>query len=160
LLIAPGNPLLTGNLSGIGTDGLTHITQFGSGNIILGGEGSDIIAGQGADDVIDGDAWLNVRISVRSALNHDVEITSVDSMVDLIPAMLAGVYNPGQLQIVRELKYSDTHDFDTALYFGQLANYSFTVNGVAVDAAGLAAASAAAGPEAVITVTDNGATGG
>jgi Ca2+-binding RTX toxin-like protein len=85
-----------------------------------------------------------------------VELTSADSMVDLIPAMMAGVYNPGQLQIVRELKYSATPDFDTAQLAGPLANYSFTLNGVAVDAAGLVGAHG----EDIITVTDNGAGGG
>ncbi len=38
---------------------------FAGGNIILGGDGSDRIEGRGGDDRIDGDAWLNVRISVR-----------------------------------------------------------------------------------------------
>jgi Ca2+-binding RTX toxin-like protein len=105
---------------------------------------------------------LNVRISVRSLADHNVEITSVDSMVDLIPAMLAGIYNPSQLQIVRELKYSATPDFDTAQFQSLLANYSFLVNGVAVEGtqAALSAATAAAGPDAIITVTDNSATGG
>ena len=42
------------------------MTSFGAGNIILGGDGSDIIEGRGGDDLIDGDAWLNVRISVRA----------------------------------------------------------------------------------------------
>jgi Ca2+-binding RTX toxin-like protein len=151
-----GTPVLpTGDLfTLVGTT--PHISQFGSGNIILGGEGSDIIMGQGGDDLIDGDAWLNVRISVRSLADHNVELTSVDSMVDLIPAMMAGLYNPGQLQIVRELKYSPTPDFDTAQFDGPLANYSFTLNGVAVDAAGLVGA----GGEDIITVTDNGAGGG
>ncbi len=41
------------------------ITSFGSGNIILGGDGSDLIEGRGGNDLIDGDRWLNVRISVR-----------------------------------------------------------------------------------------------
>ena len=40
-------------------------TSFGAGNIILGGDGSDIM-GHGGDDLIDGDKWLNVRISVRA----------------------------------------------------------------------------------------------
>ena len=39
-------------------------TTFGAGNIIIGGSGSDEIWGNGADDIIDGDKWLNVRLSV------------------------------------------------------------------------------------------------
>ena len=36
------------------------------GNIILGGDEGDIITGRGGDDLIDGDARLNARISVRA----------------------------------------------------------------------------------------------
>ena len=46
------------------------VTSFGAGNIILGGEGSDIIEGRGGDDLIDGNNWLNVRISVRANLGR------------------------------------------------------------------------------------------
>src|SRR5262249_3533116 len=63
----------------LGTPTTPVVTSFGAGNIILGGEGSDIIVGQGGDDLIDGDAWLNVRISVRSKADHNVELTSADS---------------------------------------------------------------------------------
>ena len=41
-------------------------TGFATGNIILGGAGGDILEGRGGDDLIDGDKWLNVRISVRA----------------------------------------------------------------------------------------------
>ena len=50
---------------------------------------------------------------------------SFDSMVPLAPFMLAGTYNPGQLQIVREIKYATGPDFDTAVFSGNLADYSF-----------------------------------
>jgi Ca2+-binding RTX toxin-like protein len=140
----------------LGTPTTPVVTSFDAGNIILGGEGSDVIVGQGGDDLIDGDAWLNVRISVRSKADHNVELTSADSMVDLIPAMLAGQYTADQLQIVRELLYSPAQDFDTAVYSSPLANYTFTVNGVAVDVAGLTAATS----NDIITVTDNTVVGG
>src|SRR5262249_42229604 len=143
----------------VGTPATPVVTSFDAGNIILGGEGSDIIAGQAGDDLIDGDAWLNVRISVRAGFDANgpfgPEITSVDSMVPLIPFMLNGTYNPGQLQIVRELLYSPTQDFDTALFRGPLADYSFTVNGVAANVAQVVAATATD----LITVTDNNAAG-
>jgi Ca2+-binding RTX toxin-like protein len=80
------------------------VTSFNAGNIILGGGGSDLLEGRGDDDIIDGDRWLNVRISVRQ--NKDgtgPEIRSVKSMTELVPDMLAGTINPGQLQIVREI---------------------------------------------------------
>ena len=100
------------------------VTSFGSGNIILGGDGSDIIEGFGGDDLIDGDAWLNVRISVRANLDGTgPEIASFDSMVDMVPFMLDGTYNPGQLQIVREI-LPGTGGFDTAAFSGNLADYT------------------------------------
>ena len=64
--------------AGNGPDGIqgTADDRFGAGNIILGGDGSDLIEGDsslrlaggglGGDDLIDGDKWLNVRISVRA----------------------------------------------------------------------------------------------
>ena len=61
-----------GALTNVGLiDGLQDLlgagaTGFATGNIILGGDGSDIIEGRGGDDLIDGDKWLNVRISVRA----------------------------------------------------------------------------------------------
>src|SRR5262249_26764405 len=96
------------------------------------------------------DMWLNVYISVRSAIDPNIELTRADTMTQLVDAMLAGVYNPGQLRIVRELVSSPTTDFDTAIFSGRLENYTFTVNGVATAAAALAAATA----NDIITVTD------
>ncbi len=107
--------------------------------IILGGNGSDIIQGNGGDDVIDGDAWLNVRISVRSLADHNVEITSADSMTQLVDAMVAGLYNPSQLQSVREILYSPTANFDTAKFSGVLADYTIsTVGGITTVTDGVA----------------------
>ena len=117
-----------------GPDGVTGTAddQFGAGNIILGGDGGDLIEGRGGNDVIDGDRWLNVRISVRA--NPDgtgAEIASFDSMAPLVPLMLNGTYNPGQLQIVREILTAPGPDFDTAVFSGARANYTVsTVAGV------------------------------
>src|SRR4030095_12185722 len=80
--------------------------------------------GRGGDDLIDGDKWLNVRISVRDRNDPSVELRSVDSMEDLIPDMLSGAINPGQLQIVRELKESTGFNYDTAMYRDVRANYT------------------------------------
>jgi Ca2+-binding RTX toxin-like protein len=106
----------------------THVTSFGTGNIILGGDGSDVIFGLGGDDLIDGDKWLNVRISVRA--NNDgtgAEIASFDSMEPMIPLMLNGTYNPGQLVAVREIK-DGSGGFDTAEFRGNRADYTVVVN--------------------------------
>ena len=52
---------------------------WGDGNILLGGGGSDAIEGRGADDIIDGDRYLNVRLSVRTDVdNPATEIASTD----------------------------------------------------------------------------------
>ena len=45
---------------------LTGPNVWGDGNILLGGAGSDLIEGRGADDIIDGDSYLSVRLSVRT----------------------------------------------------------------------------------------------
>ena len=106
----------------------SHVTEFGTGNIILGGDGSDIILGLGGDDVIDGDAWLNVRISVRANVDGTgAEIASYDSMAQMIPLMLAGTYNPGQLVAVREV-LAGSGGFDTAVLQGNRLDYSVTIN--------------------------------
>jgi Ca2+-binding RTX toxin-like protein len=140
----------------------TPVTRFDGGNIILGGDGSDQILGRGGDDLIDGDAWLDVYISVRSALNPGVQLTRADSMTQLVDAMLAGQFNPGQLQIARDLLTptqraltDPLRDFDTAIFRGPLADYSFTVNGVAATVAQVIAATG----NDIITVTDNGTAG-
>ena len=106
------------------------VASFNGGNIILGGAGGDRIEGRGGNDFIDGDAWLNVRISVRE--NNDGtgdEIATFDSMEPMIPFMLDGTYDPGQLVIVREILYSPTTDFDTAVFSGNLEDYQITTVG-------------------------------
>ena len=45
---------------------LTGEFVWGEGNILLGGAGSDTLEGRGGDDIIDGDRFLNVRLSVRT----------------------------------------------------------------------------------------------
>ena len=127
------------------------VTSFGTGNIILGGNGSDIIEGRGGDDLLDGDQWLNIRVSVRAGIDPVTglptgpEIATFDSIADMIPFMLDGTYNPGQLQIVREI-LPGTGGFDTANFSGPLANYTIIVddNGTPLD-----------GTDNIITVIDN-----
>ena len=120
------------------------VTTFGAGNIILGGSGSDLIEGRGGNDIIDGDSWLNVRISIRAGIDANgdpigAEIGTTDDMKTLVssadPAlngktlvqlMLAGTLNPGQLSIVREILTGED-DFDTALFSGPLDDYDFVI---------------------------------
>jgi Ca2+-binding RTX toxin-like protein len=104
---------------------------FDGGNIIFGGAGSDILEGRGGDDLLDGDRWLDVYISVRE--NNDgtgAEIAAFESMVPLVPLMLDRVYNPGQLTIQRIIR-DDDDSFDTAVFTGLLSEYTIsTVGGV------------------------------
>jgi Ca2+-binding RTX toxin-like protein len=104
---------------------LEKIVAFNAGNILLGGDGSDLIEGRGGNDVIDGDKWLNVRISVRDKANPDVEIESHDSMTTLAAKMLSREINPSQLRIVREILEADGRDdVDVAVFRGNLEEYT------------------------------------
>ena len=95
-----------------------------AGNIILGGAGGDILEGRGGDDLIDGDKWLNVRFSVRANLDGTgAEIASFNSMSEMFKLMVDGVYNPGQLVAVREIKDSGA-GFDTAVFSGARSQYN------------------------------------
>jgi hypothetical protein len=113
--------------------GTTHVTSFTTGNIIRGGDGSDIMMGRGGDDIIDGDAWLNVRISVHQNLDGTgPQIATFNTMQEMVPLMLNGTYRVGQLKAVREILYANGPDFDTAKFAGPLSNYTILpwANGV------------------------------
>jgi Ca2+-binding RTX toxin-like protein len=122
------------------------VTSFGTGNIILGGAGNDLIEGLGGDDLIDGDKWLNVRISVRAnADGTGQEIASFNTMAEMVALMVNGMYNPGQLVAVRELLEDPDPGFDTAVFRGNLLDYTININdnGTALDFS-----------DDVVTVTD------
>lgn len=113
---------------------------FTGGNILLGGGGSDLIEGRGGDDVIDGDAWLNTRIDILNESGQ--QIARAESMMGPVTdnqgnlmhggrtlgnLMLERVYNPGQLQIVREILWDDSGE-DTAFYWDDFENYDLSLN--------------------------------
>ena len=110
-------------------------TSFNAGNIILGGDGSDLIEGRGGDDVIDGDAWLNTRLSVRTdPADPATEVGSAEGMTKpylpgspttLSQAVFNGDVDPGNIVIVREI-LSGAAGVDTALFSGPRANYTIT----------------------------------
>ncbi|MGW6173955.1 Ig-like domain-containing protein, partial [Arthrobacter sp. NPDC055138] len=105
-------------------------TDFGAGNIIIGGSGSDQIWGNGADDIIDGDKWLNVRLSVRD--DQGTELKTVTTLKDIQADIMAGKIDPGNVVIVREILNSAAPtDIDTANFSGARDEYDITtVNGV------------------------------
>jgi Ca2+-binding RTX toxin-like protein len=143
--------------TGAPTDVVFESDTNTGGEIILGGAGSDRIAGNLGDDILDGDAWLNVRIAVYGDKAHTgSEIFTVNNLTELVsgtghPAwdgksvaelMRTGVINPGQLQAVREILNSDNShvgaagtsnsatDVDIAVFSDNLANYTIETNGL------------------------------
>ncbi|GAA2514561.1 peroxidase family protein [Pilimelia columellifera] len=98
--------------------------SFTGGNVLLGGAGNDRIAGHGGDDIIDGDAWLNVRLSVRTdPADPATEVRSVDSVLAMQSDVFAGRIDPGHLVIVREILHSPTAGDDAAVFSEFRANY-------------------------------------
>jgi Ca2+-binding RTX toxin-like protein len=134
---------------------LTGPNVWGDGNILLGGAGNDLIEGRGGDDIIDGDAYVSVRLSVRtdpadpateigsasvegagqSAMTSQYLHTAGGALTGptLQQAVFAGTVNPGDIVAVREILHG-TDGIDTALFSGPQAEYTITpvTNGVQV----------------------------
>jgi len=106
------------------------VVEFAGGNILLGGAGSDTIEGRGGDDIIDGDAYLDVYLSIREAGNPNEEMFRADSLSEFQEQMFAGLINPSQIKIMREILTSATPDFDTAVFSDIIANYAIEGGGV------------------------------
>ncbi|MEO3433630.1 peroxidase family protein [Inquilinus sp. CAU 1745] len=121
---------------------LESIVAWAEGNILIGGDGNDTFEGRGADDFIHGDAWLNVRLSIRE-LDGDGNVTetesfTVDSLKELVTVggqtkalsafLQSGEIKPKQLKIVREIKYDEdpSGDTDTAIFRGNRDWYEIT----------------------------------
>ena len=117
---------------------------WGAGNILLGGAGSDLIEGRGADDIIDGDRYVNVRLSVRTNPAQPAsQIGSTDLMtglpkvgnfgtgtagMTLQQAVFAGLVNPGNIVAVREILTApaDAAAVDTAVFSAARTSYTIT----------------------------------
>ncbi len=128
-----------GAAPGLPTDVVLDPDTNLGGEILLGGAGSDTIRGNLGDDIIDGDAWLNVRIAVME--NKDgtgTELFSVDSLNDIQARLRSGEINPGQLKAVREILYDDAATVaagnpvdtseDVAVFSDIRDNYTITRN--------------------------------
>jgi hypothetical protein len=145
---------------------------WGDGNILLGGGGSDLVEGRGADDIIDGDKYLSVRLSVRtdpdnaateigsasiegpgqSAMNSRYLRDGTGALTGptLQEAVFAGTVNPGNIVAVREI-LTGSGGTDTALFSGVQANYTVTTTG---------GTGVIGSPGSVTTVVDNTGTDG
>jgi hypothetical protein len=122
---------------------------WGGGNILLGGAGSDTITGRGANDIIDGDRYVSVRLSVRTNPNNpnseigsaSVEGTGQSAMSSqylrdssgkltgptLQQAVFNGTLDPGNIVVVREiLSANNPGDKDTAVYEDTRDSYMCT----------------------------------
>jgi hypothetical protein len=153
---------------------LTGTNVWGEGNILLGGGGSDLLEGRGANDIIDGDRYLSVRLSVRNPDDHNVEIGSAaadgpgqSAMTSqyqkdaggkltgptLQEAVFAGTVNPGDIVAVREI-LTASGGTDSAVFSGPEINY--TVSTIGANGAPAALGS----PGSTTTVTDNTGTDG
>ncbi len=112
------------------TGDLEKVIAFDRGNILLGGDGSDTIEGRGGDDVIDGDAWLNVKIGIDLT---DGGVDFIDSLAEIQAELLSGAINPSQLSIVREISYDRAENSpaatDVAVYSDLRGNYTISDNG-------------------------------
>jgi Ca2+-binding RTX toxin-like protein len=129
ILDAEGIALIQGLQAVLGAG----VTEFGSGDIILGGDGSDLITGRAGDDVIDGDKWLNVRIAVHENVGPNGGTGAVleyhESMTTLAAKMFSGEINPGQLRIHREIMTANGDgDTDIAVFADIQENYTITAN--------------------------------
>lgn len=107
-------------------------TLWEDGNILLGGAGSDIIEGRGSDDIIDGDRFLQAVLDAPDPLGAMGARKQVTDARDLEADIFAGLYNPGDVMIVRSIE-TPAHpvhaDIDVALYQNPMADFNVTFLG-------------------------------
>jgi Ca2+-binding RTX toxin-like protein len=116
---------------------------WGDGNILLGGAGDDVLEGRGGNDILDGDRYLSVRLSIRADVDANGEATGVEigstnlmegkavtgtfgdgtNGMTLQQAVFAGLVNPGQIVAVREIITPANGGNDTAVFTGARASY-------------------------------------
>jgi hypothetical protein len=145
---------------------------WGDGNVLLGGGGSDLLEGRGADDIIDGDRYLGVRLSVRTDPNNpatEIGSASIEALgqsamasrylkdasgnltgATLQEAVFAGTVNPGNIVAVREI-LTGSGGTDSAVFTGLEADYTVTTTG---------GDGTLGSPGSTTTVTDNAGTDG
>ncbi|MGE4606096.1 MAG: peroxidase family protein, partial [Myxococcota bacterium] len=107
--------------------------QFGwtGGDIILGGGSSDVLVGEAGDDILDGDSALDVALEVAADpdAGHNGLYPGMQSLFDQV---FTGQVNPGDIYISRVISDKDIGctDTDTALYSGNLEDYTVAAAGL------------------------------
>jgi Ca2+-binding RTX toxin-like protein len=103
------------------------VRSFDSGNIILGGDGSDVLAGRGGDDILDGDKWVHVYLSVRTDPSRPAtEVDTAETLEELESAIFAGDLDPGNIVIVREILNGTGVGHDQAQFTDTRTSYQCT----------------------------------
>lgn len=161
--------------------------SYRDGNIIMGGAGSDQMMGRGGFDVIDGDAWLNVRIRIMvGGVEYSAESMNssqaaagqfagkvyhvVNGQPDfsspafggrsLTSLLLDRTINPGNMSIVREiLTTAPGTARDTAIFAGNLDEYEIEGRGAQVGGSPLIQAAFDLNGDGFISVRDLGGVG-
>lgn len=163
-------------------------TSFRDGNLIMGGAGSDRMMGRGGFDVIDGDAWLNVRTRIvvdgtvysAESLNSSqaaagpyagrVYAMGADGRPDfsapafggrsLTSLLLDRTINPGDMSIVREIVTAAPGTArDRAVFAGALDEYEIEGRGTQLPGSTLIQAARDMNGDGFISVRDLGGDG-
>lgn len=115
---------------------LRNASSWSAGNILIGGGGSDILEGRAGDDFINGDAFLQVWLSVPTAAGISGTPDPADGTRVLVPSLTSvrqalidrGV-TPSQLGIVRSITLNaGAAGVDVAAFSGRRANYTISLN--------------------------------
>lgn len=101
------------------------IDSDGFPSIIVGGQGSDLIEGRAGNDYLDGDAYLAVQLALVDGNGEILE--AHDSASAFRARLLNGTIDPGDLEIVREIRYDEATDaVDVAEYEDVRSAYEVT----------------------------------
>jgi Ca2+-binding RTX toxin-like protein len=97
----------------------SNTADFRDGNILMGGDGDDIIQGRGGFDLIDGDAWLNVRIKiVVGSLTYSAESMSTDtSVMGVFAGKVFNVYTADD-QLLNPINIAGSPNFSSPAFGG------------------------------------------
>lgn len=137
--LAPSSVSRIDGLAALLPDG--GAASWDAGNILLGGSGNDTLEGRGGDDIIDGDAVLQVRLSVRTdPADPATQTRSAVSLQQLQPDILDGTISPANVVAVVEVSNGAgpeeaddadeaDEDVDTAVFSGPRSEYGISSSG-------------------------------